>query len=786
MVNSFKISIKQAIFVIFSITVLLFLSLTLLTQYYFSQKIIEESTKTIIEKISENISTRLEINEERVKNGINLIELFREEKVDIKEGELHPSTEKMAIFMANNPFTLALYYGYRNGNFFEVINLNIDSGVESKIIKKENEAWLVIKIIEKDGKRVKIEEYLDDRFNLLRSEKIENNNFEPINRPWYNLAIKNDKIIKTAPYLFDNIKSLGITYAKKIDDNIVLGIDIALSTLSSFFDEQININNSHLFLINKNDRKIVATNNLTHVRKIAEIYKEIDNKSSSVKLDNEDYFITTNNLTTNIGLEQELILLTPKNEAYKEFQDKVVLGLIATAIFFIIILPFVLYLINLLIKPISQLIIENEKIINKDYDNVQIVNTRLKELKSLSKSLYIMSKSIKEYKENQDRFVDGFISMISKAIDDKSPYTGGHCHKIPIIMNLIVEAASKSQDEVFKEFRNLTKEEIRQIEVAAKLHDCGKITTPEYVMDKSVKLETIYNRIHEIRTRFEVIYRDLKIKALENLVKNEDKIILEKDLQIELNKLQNEFAFIAQCNIGSEFLSNDAKDKIQNIAKKEWTRYFDDSLGLSNEEKKRYIKPISNQEYLLDDKINHIVKREFFDFAEFEKFGFKMEVPNNLYNFGEIYNLCIEKGTINKEERFKINEHITATIKMLESLPFPKNLSKVTEFAGNHHETLIGTGYPRKLTKNEMSLTSRMMAVADIFEALSANDRPYKDTKKLSEVLKIMSYFVKDRHIDEDVFKLFVEEKIYLKYANNHLKKEQIDLENIEEVLKNL
>lgn len=121
----------------------------------------------------------------------------------------------MAIFMANNPFTLALYYGYRNGNFFEVINLNIDSGVESKIIKKENEAWLVIKIIEKDWKRVKIEEYLDDRFNLLRSEKIENNNFEPINRPWYNLAIKNDKIIKTAPYLFDNIKSLGITYAKK-------------------------------------------------------------------------------------------------------------------------------------------------------------------------------------------------------------------------------------------------------------------------------------------------------------------------------------------------------------------------------------------------------------------------------------------------------------------------------------------------------------------------------------------------------------------------------------------
>lgn len=541
----------------------------------------------------------------------------------------------------------------------------------------------------------------------------------------------------------------------------------------------MDFDNSLIFLLSKGNKNLIASNSELFNANLLAIYEAIESKKTTIKIKDINYHITIKDIDTKIGLDQELILLTPKKEAIKDFEGYIIFGLIATAIFFIIILPFVLYLINLLIKPISQLIIENEKIINKDYDNVQIVNTRLKELKSLSKSLFIMSKSIKEYKENQDRFVDGFISMISKEIDDKSPYTGGHCHKIPIIMNLIVEAASKSQDEVFKEFRNLTKEEIRQIEVAAKLHDCGKITTPEYVMDKSVKLETIYNRIHEIRTRFEVIYRDLKIKALENLVKNEDKIILEKDLQIELNKLQNEFAFIAKCNIGSEFLSNDAKDKIQNIAKKEWTRYFDDSLGLSNEEKKRYIKPISNQEYLLDDKVNHIVKREFFDFAEFEKLGFKMEVPEYLYNFGEIYNICIEKGTINKEERFKINEHIVATIKMLESLPFPKNLSKVIEFAGNHHETLIGTGYPRKLTKTEMSLTSRMMAVADIFEALSANDRPYKDTKKLSEVLKIMSYFVKDKHIDEDVFKLFVEEKIYLKYANNYLKKEQIDLENM-------
>jgi HD-GYP domain-containing protein (c-di-GMP phosphodiesterase class II) len=177
----------------------------------------------------------------------------------------------------------------------------------------------------------------------------------------------------------------------------------------------------------------------------------------------------------------------------------------------------------------------------------------------------------------------------------------------------------------------------------------------------------------------------------------------------------------------------------------------------------------------LDDKDFHIVKRENFDYEGYKRDGFKEEVPQYLYNYGEIYNLCIEKGTLTKEERFKINEHVIMTIKMLEEVPFPKGLKNIPLYAGTHHETMIGTGYPRKLTKESLPIASRIMAIADIFEALSASDRPYKRPKTLSQILKIMAFMAKDEHIDRDIFTLFLRTKVYMKYAKENLKTTQID-----------
>ena len=223
-------------------------------------------------------------------------------------------------------------------------------------------------------------------------------------------------------------------------------------------------------------------------------------------------------------------------------------------------------------------------------------------------------------------------------------------------------------------------------------------------------------------------------------------------------------------------MSDEYIERIQRIANITWTKNFDDTLGLSQNERER-LSPEDDTKVqsLIADKQNHIIKRTRYFQEEYESDGFKGEVPSNLYNLGEVYNLSVKKGTLTEEERFKINEHIIMTIKMLDQLPFPEQLKNVPEFAGAHHETLIGTGYPKQLTKEQMSIPARIMAVADIFEALTASDRPYKEPKKLSESIQILSFMAKDQHIDKDIFELFLTSGVYKEYGEKFLQPDQID-----------
>ena len=224
------------------------------------------------------------------------------------------------------------------------------------------------------------------------------------------------------------------------------------------------------------------------------------------------------------------------------------------------------------------------------------------------------------------------------------------------------------------------------------------------------------------------------------------------------------------------------------IAGQTWTRTLDDRIGVSQAEMKRRglapEKPLPVEESLLVDKEEHIIHREPGDAPTDENpFGFKLDMPEHKYNLGEVYNLCIARGTLTAEERFKINDHMVQTIVMLEQLPFPKHLRRVPEYAGGHHETMIGTGYPRKLSKDDMSIPARIMAIADIFEALTAADRPYKPSKTLSESIRIMSFMKKDQHIDADLFRLFLESGVYKDYAERFLMPEQIDEVDISQYL---
>jgi len=380
----------------------------------------------------------------------------------------------------------------------------------------------------------------------------------------------------------------------------------------------------------------------------------------------------------------------------------------------------------------------------------------------------------------QKALLASFIKLIADAIDSKSPYTGGHCARVPEITRLIAQAACDSNAPPFQDFQ-LDEEQWESLHIASWLHDCGKVTTPEYVVDKSTKLETIYDRIHEVRMRVEVLKRDAEIHYWQQFSKEGDTEALRLELDSKLAQLDNDFAFIAECNEGGEFMAQEKIQRLSEISKYTWMRTLDDRLGVSWEESQRQQKipkkPLPVEEKLLADKIEHIIEREEGDkMPDNNPWGFHLEMPEYKYNRGELYNLSIKRGTLSTEERFKINDHIVQTIIMLENLPYPKHLEDVPSIAGSHHEKMDGSGYPKGLSGKEMPLTARIMAIADIFEALTASDRPYKKAKTLSAALRIMSTMAKENHIDADVFKLFLSSGVYLDYAHKFLDPEQIDI----------
>ncbi len=381
----------------------------------------------------------------------------------------------------------------------------------------------------------------------------------------------------------------------------------------------------------------------------------------------------------------------------------------------------------------------------------------------------------------QKALMESMIRVIATAIDAKSPYTGRHCERMPVLGLMLAEEACQSQSGQLAAFNFRNEDEWREFRIGAWLHDCGKVTTPEYVIDKATKLETIYNRIHEIRMRFEVLLRDATIERLESLAAGEDAGVAEARFAARYAQLQSDFAFIAENNAGSEMMSAERIERLLRIAAQTWQRHFDDRIGLSQEELSRFCDapptlPVTEQ--LLADKAEHLIPRESTQPID-PAYGFKVVAPEHLYNHGEIYNLSIRHGTLTDEERYKINEHMIQGIMMLEQMPFPNNLRRVPEYAGNHHEALNGRGYPRRLSAAELSVPARILAIADVFEALTAPDRPYKKPNKLSEALHILHRMKTDGHIDPALFDLFLTSGVYLRYAEQFLKAEQIDTVDI-------
>ncbi len=333
--------------------------------------------------------------------------------------------------------------------------------------------------------------------------------------------------------------------------------------------------------------------------------------------------------------------------------------------------------------------------------------------------------------DGQKQLLESFIKMIASSIDAKSPYTGGHCERVPILTEMITKVVCDVKEGPFKDFQ-LSQEEWYELRIAAWMHDCGKVITPTHVMDKATKLETIFDRIEIVKARFEVLRREAEIRYWKGLAQGLDEASLRSERDMELAKLDEELTFLEKANIGGEFLAPEKQALITTIGRRSYT---------------------------------------------------ENGVQRTLLTQNEVENLQISRGTLTEPERIIINFHMVHTINMLEALPFPRNLKRVPEYAGGHHEKMDGGGYPKGIYAGDMSIPARIMAIADVFEALTAQDRPYKKGKTLSESMSIMGFMKRDNHLDPDLFDLFVTSGIYKEYARKYLPSSLIDEVNEAELL---
>lgn len=772
---------------------LIVLSITVVlsgVQYYFSKEMAYTATERSFHQIAEKITLNMHSRDMIAKEILYQMQNYPAITQVGKDALPKELIERYIFTLQRYENIYAIYTGTSKGDFFEVVNMHSSKQLYSHYNAPDTTRWLIIKIEDSAKGREKSYTYLDASLTQIKSAT-EPTDYRANIRPWYIQALDTEKAVRSDPYTFSNLQQKGITYSKEVGSSgVVLALDYTLPQLNALLKSFKFSDSSKIHMFGR-DGTIIASSegidlNVDVTLDTLYSHRE-DDRVFLMERDGAKKFAMLSELSNEDGFTTHLGISVDRDEMLKPYLKTIFYGLLAAFVLFLFSLPFVLFATSQIIKPINALMDENRKIRARKFEDVQDVETNIIEFIRLSTSLVEMSKSIQAYQLAQKELMDAFIRLIADAIDAKSPYTGGHCKRVPVLATMLVKEAGKADSGTLKDFRFSTKEEMAEFERGAWLHDCGKITTPEYVVDKATKLETIYNRIHEVRTRFEVIWRDIEILYLQGLLNGKSKEELEQWKEEELNALKDDFAFIAETNIGGEFMSEERKERVNEIAQRTWTRHFDDRLGLSDTELMRYGETKSTAvpavETLLSDRSEHIVERVDFDEEGYKEQGFKLDVPKHLYNYGEIYNLCIERGTLTEEERFKIQEHVIMSIKMLEQLPYTDDMKRIPEYAGTHHETLIGNGYPRELTATELSVPARIMAIADIFEALTACDRPYKKGKTLSEALKIMRFMKEEQHIDAELFELFLRSGVYMTYAKEHLKPEQIDAVEIETYL---
>ena len=782
-VKGFKRFLLEYSLVILSVVVVALL----VTQYYFSYKmVVDFVTKKFIYLANQSSI----IVKDKEKQAKEIVSILSNTPIVNSKKSFEAKEEMLKLFSTpirynNNIF--AIYISYPDSKYFEVVNIGHSKFI-AKMFRAPKEAqWVVVQLFRDTKKQDKAKEvshfYDKDLHYLYSISKI--TDYNPYKRPWHKEALEGKgKVVRGSSYMYYRLQKMGITYSKLLpDQKSIIAMDITLDELSESL-RQLKFSTGIDMYMFEDDKMIASTEPMEE--KIDDILlKALERNKQAVKSytkNGKAYFFRVIPIAPHI----KLVFKADKSRMMQPYMRSIYAEIIVTLLLLLLLIPIIRKLSKGFIEPIEMLMAENIKVKRREFYKVVPIKSRIDELNHFSDSLVDMAQSIKAYEEKQEKLLDAFIHLIANMIDAKSPYTGQHCKRVPLLTKMILDKVNKNESGNLKSFHITDKEILKGIEWSSWLHDCGKLIIPNSVIDKATKLETVYNRIHEIRTRFEVILRDAQIKYLESIINGVSQEKALKEFEDVKQQLQSDFEFIARLNIGDTKLTDEDYKRLIKISHITWKRHFSKYLGLSWQERERLsqnkeeeILPVT--EKLLIDAKEHQIPRCESDFTLYKKENIKMDIPRLLYNKGEIYNLSIPIGTITQEEKFKIQEHAIHTLKILKELPWSDKLKDIVEDAANHHEHLDGSGYPRSLNESSLSIPARIMAIADIFEALTAADRPYKKSNPLSKALSIMVDMAKSRKIDSEIFKLFIKEKVYLQYAIGYLKPEQIDLENIDE-----
>lgn len=793
-----RVSIRFSVVAIFTLSTTLLAALAIGLHYYFGSGLAKDAAGQLYANVAQAAAEEIVSFGDTTADIAELLAIYPEVAA---AGSGASQLRLFAMTLSQHPAFYGVYLGHEDGSFYELINLESGDEVRNALFAAPVDRWVAVTVEGEGKQRIRRYDYLDNNL-VLRFTRSEPTEFDVLTRPWYLAAMKVGGVQNTGIYKFSQSQIYGQTISKRVaGTGTVLGIDMTLPSMSMYLRGQI-VNSDAISFVYIPDGGVVASSAQPQGfgdsssmpasaaleqwarEALSDIARDKQRHKKLVEVDynGQPYFAFAEPLSARARSPYFFGILVPAHEVVGPLMDKVILSVAITAGFLFLLLPMSWFFANPIVRPIRQLAAENDKVRERNYDNVKRVNSRVLEIDDLSESMVTMVAAIQTYERDQRSLMDAFIQLIAEAIDDKSAYTGGHCARVPELAFMLAEQASRSSAPPFKDFQLETDEQWREYRIAAWLHDCGKITVPEHIVDKGSKLEVIYNRIHEVRMRFEVLWRDAEIEYWQQL--NTQPITQQRQDQLgsalshAREQLLDEFAFVAACNVGGEFLDDDKRARLLDISQQTWQRYFDNRLGLSPAEELRLLEPrlsLPVTEQLLSNKPEHIIKRT--RPAEYPaQLGINMDVPEHLYNLGEIYNLSISRGTLTAEDRFKINEHMITTIKMLEGLPFPDELKNVPRYASTHHETMSGSGYPRRLPGEALSVPERILAVADVFEALTASDRPYKKAKSVSVAIDILHKMVLDNHIDKDCFELFIRSKVYLHYAKRFLAPEQVDL----------